>query len=140
MEKWFVMSKKADFERLGALYGISPVTARLIRNRDVVEEEAFYKYLKGSISDLYNPHLLKDVELLTDTLTEKIKDKNVRFWYANEAANGNWSKVILEHQIDMNLYERKSLLNKNNNFENTLVESSRTLVVNDNIRMYKKLF
>lgn len=55
-------------------------------------------------------------------LIEKIKDKNIRFWYANEAANGNWSKVVLDHQIDMKLYERKSLVDKNNNFKNTLVE------------------
>lgn len=55
-------------------------------------------------------------------LIEKIKDKNIRFWYANEAANGNWSKVVLDHQIDMNLYERKALSDKKNNFKNTLVE------------------
>lgn len=95
MEKWFVMSKKADFERLGALYGISPVTARLIRNRDVVEEEAFYKYLKGSISDLYNPHLLKDVELLTDTLTEKIKDKKTIRIIGDYDIDGVMSSYVL---------------------------------------------
>ena len=55
-------------------------------------------------------------------LLEKIKDKNIRFWYANEAANNNWSKVVLGHQIDMKLYERKILTDKNNNFKNTLVE------------------
>ena len=55
-------------------------------------------------------------------LLEKIKDKNIRFWYANEAANSNWSKVVLDHQIDMKLYERKALTDKNNNFKDTLVE------------------
>ncbi len=55
-------------------------------------------------------------------LIEKVKDKNIRFWYANEAANGNWSKVVLDHQIDMKLYERKALSDKNNNFKSTLIE------------------
>lgn len=55
-------------------------------------------------------------------LTFKIKDKNKRFWYANEAANSNWSKVVLDHQIDMALYERKAITNKENNFKNTLVD------------------
>lgn len=55
-------------------------------------------------------------------LIEKIKDKNVRFWYANEAANSNWSKVILNHQIDMDLYNIKVLTDKNNNFRNVLVD------------------
>lgn len=54
-------------------------------------------------------------------LIEKIKDKEKRFWYANEAANGNWSKTVLDHQIDMNLYERKAIANKENNFKNTLI-------------------
>ncbi len=55
-------------------------------------------------------------------LIEKIKDKNIRFWYANEAANGNWSKVVLDHQISMNLYERQAIADKSNNFKNTLIK------------------
>lgn len=55
-------------------------------------------------------------------LIEKIKDKNIRFWYANEAANGNWSKTVLNYQIDINLYERKALTDKKNNFKDTLLE------------------
>ena len=63
MEKWFVINKGADFEKLGKEFGISPVTARLIRNREVIGEAAFEKYLHGTLKDLYNPHLLKDVEI-----------------------------------------------------------------------------
>ena len=37
MEKWFVINKGADFEKLGKEFGISPVTARLIRNREVIK-------------------------------------------------------------------------------------------------------
>ena len=40
MEKWMVSAKKADFQKLAAEFGIDPVTARLIRNRDIVGEEA----------------------------------------------------------------------------------------------------
>lgn len=55
-------------------------------------------------------------------LFEKINDKQKRLWYANEAANNNWSKVVLEHQIDLNLYERQNNDNKLNNYNNTLIE------------------
>lgn len=75
MEKWFVMNKRADFGALGEKLRISPVTARLIRNRDVIEEADFKRYLYGGIKDLYSPHLLKDVELLTDILKNKIEEK-----------------------------------------------------------------
>ena len=73
MEKWFVINKKADFEELGRKFGINPVTARLIRNRDVISEEAFERYLKGSIAEANDPHLLKDVDHLCAVLKEKIE-------------------------------------------------------------------
>lgn len=79
-------------------------------------------YLEYKDEEILPPAVAKLPWTHNIMLIEKIKDKNVRFWYANEAANGNWSKVVLDHQIDMNLYERKALSNKNNNFENTLVE------------------
>ena len=75
MEKWFVINKGADFEKLGKKFGISPVTARLIRNREVIGEAAFEKYLHGTLKDLYNPHLLKDVEILTEILKTKIEEQ-----------------------------------------------------------------
>ena len=73
MEKWVVINKKADFNALGKCFGISPVTARLIRNRDVVTEDEIFKYLNGTIADLNNPHLLKDVDYLCAVLKEKIE-------------------------------------------------------------------
>ena len=52
MEKWFVINKKADFEELGRKFGINPVTARLIRNRDVISEEEFELYCLSPIVQL----------------------------------------------------------------------------------------
>ena len=75
MEKWFVINKGADFEKLGKEFGISPVTARLIRNREVIGEAAFERYLYGSLKDLYDPHLLKDADRLTDILKVKIEEQ-----------------------------------------------------------------
>ena len=53
MEKWVVAAKRADFAQIAAKFGIDPVTARLIRNRDVVGDEAI------RLEQLHNPHLLK---------------------------------------------------------------------------------
>lgn len=79
MEKWFVINKGADFQEIGRKFGISPVTARLIRNREVIGDDAVEKYLHGGIRDLYDPHLLKDADLLTDILTEKLREgKHIR--------------------------------------------------------------
>ena len=39
MEKWFILRKGADFQKIGKKFGISPRLACLIRNRDVISEE-----------------------------------------------------------------------------------------------------
>ncbi len=72
-------TKKADFEKIAKEFHISPVTARIMRNRDVCEEEAIRRYLYGTKKDCYSPYLLKDVELAVDILQEKIsKGKQIR--------------------------------------------------------------
>lgn len=38
MEKWVVSAKRADFQAIAEKFGIDQVTARLIRNRDIVGE------------------------------------------------------------------------------------------------------
>ena len=60
--QWRIQAKKADFEAIGAEFGISAVTARLIRNRNVTGSEAINRYLNGKIDALYDPMLLPDME------------------------------------------------------------------------------
>lgn len=75
MEKWFVIQKGADFNAIAARFHISPVTARLIRNREITDEAAIEKYLNGTLDDLYDPHLLLDAEHLVAILADKIAQK-----------------------------------------------------------------
>lgn len=75
MEKWFVINKGADFAGIAKRFGISPVTARLIRNREVMGDEEIARYLKGGIGELYDPHLLLDSDRLTDILVQKISEQ-----------------------------------------------------------------
>ena len=70
MEKWFVIQKGADLQEIARKFQISPVIARLIRNREVIGEEAIARYLRGSVDDLYDPHLLKDAEYLVELLVD----------------------------------------------------------------------
>ena len=73
MEKWFVASKRADFNKIGEVFHISPVTARLMRNRDLTTIEEMQRYLYGSLSDHYDPHLLKDADKGAEIIKEKIE-------------------------------------------------------------------
>ena len=95
MEKWLVVQKGADFQKIGQKFGISPVTARLIRNREVIGDEAVDKYLNGSLEDLYDPHLLKDAELLTEILKKKIQEKKTIRIIGDYDIDGVMSTYIL---------------------------------------------
>lgn len=79
MEKWFVTMKKADFNGIAEKYQISPIIARLMRNRDVIGDEAIDFYLNGTVEDLYDGLLMKDMDRAVDILKEKIEEgKKIR--------------------------------------------------------------
>ncbi len=42
-------------------------------------------------------------------LIQRIKDKFIRDWYAQQAIENNWPRYILEDQIKQNLYQRKAI-------------------------------
>jgi len=78
-EKWFVSAKKADFQKIAQQFDISPVTARLIRNRDVVGEEAIHEYLHGTTDDLPDGTGMKDAVKAAGIIREKIRSgKRIR--------------------------------------------------------------
>lgn len=79
MEKWFVTMEKADFNGIAEKYQISPIIARLMRNRDVIGDEAIDFYLNGTVEDLYDGLLMKDMDRAVDILKEKIEEgKKIR--------------------------------------------------------------
>ncbi|WP_333647849.1 single-stranded-DNA-specific exonuclease RecJ [Lacrimispora sp.] len=73
-ERWMLQTKRADFDEIARCHHISPVTARIIRNRDVVGQEAVERYLRGGLRELYSPYLLKDMELTVAILKEKTRE------------------------------------------------------------------
>ncbi len=75
MEKWVVSAKKADFKKISSQFGIDQVTARIIRNRDVLGEEAIEQYLHGDRSSLHDPGKMKDMGRAVAILQEKIQKK-----------------------------------------------------------------
>ena len=79
MEKWFLTRKGADFQKISQTFHISPILARLIRNRDIVGDEAIELYLNGTIAELYDGILMKDMDVAVSVLQEKLKEgKEIR--------------------------------------------------------------
>lgn len=86
-EKWLIQTKKADFKEIGRRHGIDQVLARILRNRDLTEDKDIETYLHGTLDELYNPHLMKDIDLVTSILQEKIQ-------------NGKSIRIIGDYDID----------------------------------------
>ena len=97
MEQWYLYKKKADFNQIGEKFNIDPVIARLIRNRDVIGEEAIERYLNGTISDLYDGMLMKDADKAIDILKEKIaEEKKIRVIGDYDIDGVNATYILLE--------------------------------------------
>ncbi len=82
-----VAAKRADFDAISQKYHIDPVLARIIRNRDVVEDKDIDRFLNGTREHLYAPGLLKDMDRAVDILLEKI-------------AQGKRIRIIGDYDID----------------------------------------
>jgi len=71
-QKWFIQNKAADFVAIGKKYNIDPIIARLIRNKDIIEDRDIDMYINGSISDMHDPTLLKGVPEAISLINSKI--------------------------------------------------------------------
>ena len=85
--RWMLYAKKADFDRIAEQYHISPVTARIIRNRGLEDMEDIGRYLYGSVEQLHDPHLLPDMDRAVEILGEK-------------AAEGRRIRIVGDYDID----------------------------------------
>ena len=97
MEKWFVMRKGAPFQEIAEKFNIHPILARLIRNRDVVGDENIERYLHGTIADLHDGMLMKDMDKAIDILLEKIREeKKIRVIGDYDIDGINATYILLE--------------------------------------------
>ncbi len=78
-EKWVVTAKKADFNAIGQKYNIDPVIARIIRNRDIIEDDDIRMFLNAGLESLHSPWLLKDMKKSINIVKGKIaQNKRIR--------------------------------------------------------------
>lgn len=74
MKRWVLLRKGADFAAISQKFHISPRLAGLIRNRDIIGDKAIDEYLNGTIADLHDGMMMKDMDRAVDILTEKIEE------------------------------------------------------------------
>lgn len=71
-KEWRIQAHKVDFETLGAQLNVSPLTVRIMCNRNLKNLEEMQQYLCPDPQNLYDPLLMKDMEKAVDMITEKI--------------------------------------------------------------------
>lgn len=97
MEKWFVMRKGAPFGEIAEKFNIHPILARLIRNREVIGDDNIERYLHGTIADLHDGMLMKDMDKAIDILLEKIREeKKIRIIGDYDIDGINATYILLE--------------------------------------------
>ena len=87
MERWVLLQKGADYRRIAEKYHISPRLACLIRNRNIVGDEEMNMYLNGSLEELNDGLLMRDMDKAAQILLEKIRE-------------GSKIRVIGDYDID----------------------------------------
>lgn len=95
MEKWFVATKKADFDKWASKFQISPVLARILRNRDLTEETEVQRFLHGTLEDCYAPELMKDMDKAVEILVQAIEEKKAIRIIGDYDVDGICSAYIL---------------------------------------------
>lgn len=75
MERWVVTAKRDDFQRIAGKFKINPVTARIIRNRDIVGDAAIEEYLNGNLENLHSAEKMKDMLKAVDLILNAIQKK-----------------------------------------------------------------
>lgn len=73
-ERWVLLRKGADFAGIGERFHISPRLACLIRNRDITGDKNIESYLYGTIADLEDGMLMRDMDRAVEILMEKVRE------------------------------------------------------------------
>ena len=92
---WTVYGKKADFAAIGEKYNIDQVVARVIRNRDIIEDKDIDMFLNGGMDSVHDPSLMRDMDKACSIMREKIlSGKKIRI-ISDYDVDGVMSNYIL---------------------------------------------
>lgn len=114
MARWVEIRKGADFRAIGEKFQISPLTARLIRNKDITGEQEIKEYLHGTLEDLHTASLMKGIPEAVELLRKKLKEHAAIRIIGDYDIDGVCSTYILLRgfraagaQVDTDIPDRK---------------------------------
>lgn len=106
---WTCFNKKADYEGLARTFGISPLTARVIRNREMVTEKDFRDYLfhdfesltslDDALLHIESAEVLKGIPPAVELLQRIIREGGKIRIFGDYDVDGTMATVILMRAI-----------------------------------------
>ncbi|WP_234122127.1 single-stranded-DNA-specific exonuclease RecJ [Clostridium hydrogenum] len=95
MERWFIKNKRADYKKIAKKFGISEVVAKIIVNRDVVDEDSIKSFINPSYENLHNPREMKDLIKGVTIIKEKIAQNRKIMVVGDYDVDGVMSTYVL---------------------------------------------
>lgn len=103
MKKWFVKNRNTDHRAIAKKFGISELVAKLIVNRDIIDEDAIKSFLNPNYENLHNPREMKDLVKGVMLIKQRIEQ-------------GKKIMVVGDYDVDgvISLFELYTALNRCN--------------------------
>lgn len=101
MNRYYLYCKKADFKQISEKFQISPMLARIIRNRDIVTEAEIEEYLNGGTDRLFDPFLMKGMEEAVPLLLHAIQEQKKIRIIGDYDTDGVCSSYILKSFLNL---------------------------------------
>ena len=94
-EKWVAINRKQEFEKLSKETNLHPLMVRLLANRDIKTGKEASLFLNGTINDLHDGSLMKDMKKGVSIIKNAILDKKKIAIYGDYDCDGVCSTTIL---------------------------------------------
>ncbi|MBE6046958.1 MAG: single-stranded-DNA-specific exonuclease RecJ [Clostridium sp.] len=94
-EKWMVINRKTEFEKLNKQINLHPLILRLLANRGISSKEEAEKFLNGTINDLLDGYLMKGMTEGVSLIKKAIESKKNIVIYGDYDCDGVCSTTIL---------------------------------------------
>ncbi len=94
-ENWILVNKKESFLKLSEFLDENPLVLRLLANRGIDDINLAKRFLKGTIEDLYDGYLMKDMKKGVNIIKQAILENKKIIIYGDYDCDGVNSTTIL---------------------------------------------
>ena len=94
-ENWILVNKKESFLKLSEFLDANPLVLRLLANRGIDDIDLAKRFLKGTVEDLYDGYLMKDMKKGVSIVKEAILKNKKIIIYGDYDCDGVNSTNIL---------------------------------------------